>query len=98
MELSGQSGQRCSAVRYHHQPMSAGAFQLEASMVHVADHIVNALQLGTSGERWIPPLQNKAWERLNLPVDIIESTVETVDGQIAEVERAFLGAAATAVS
>ncbi len=79
-----------SAVRYHHQPMSAGAYQLEASIVHVADHIVNAMQHGCSGERWIPPLQAKAWDRLNLPVDILESVVETVDGQLAEVERAFL--------
>lgn len=79
-----------NTVRYHHHPMSAGAFQLEASLVHVADHLVNAMQHGSSGERWIPPLQNKAWERLNLPVDILESIVETVENQITEVERAFL--------
>lgn len=79
-----------STVRYHHSPMSAGPYQLEASLVHVADHIVNAMQHGSSGERWIPPLQTKAWERLNLPVDILESIVETVDSQISEVEKAFL--------
>jgi HD-like signal output (HDOD) protein len=79
-----------SSVRFHHHPMSAGTFQLEASIVHVADHIVNALQLGCSGERWIPPLQSKAWERLNLPVETLEAVVETVDSQISEVERAFL--------
>jgi HD-like signal output (HDOD) protein len=79
-----------SAVRFHHHPISAGPYQLEASIVHVADHIVNALQLGCSGERWIPPLLGKAWDRLNLPVEILESVVETVDGQIVEVERAFL--------
>jgi putative nucleotidyltransferase with HDIG domain len=79
-----------NAVRFHHQPMSAGPFQLEASIVHVGDHIVNALQLGCSGERWIPPLQTKAWDRLNLPVEVLESVVETVDSQIVEVERAFL--------
>jgi hypothetical protein len=66
---------------------------LEASLVHVADHIVNAMQLGSSGERWIPPLQTKAWERLNLPVDILESIMDSVDNQIIEVERAFLSAA-----
>lgn len=86
-----------NAVRFHHQPMSAGPFQLESSIVHVADHIVNALQLGCSGERWIPPLQTKAWDRLNLPVETLDSVVETVDSQIVEVERAFLSkSAATA--
>lgn len=79
-----------SAVRFHHFPMSAGPYQLEASIVHVADHIVNAMQHGCSGERWIPPLQGKAWERLNLPVDILDSVVETMDSQLIEVERAFL--------
>lgn len=79
-----------STVRYHHHPMSAGAFQLEASLVHVADHIVNAMQHGSSGERWIPPLQTKAWERLNLPLDVLEGIFDTVDSQISEVERAFL--------
>lgn len=86
-----------NAVRFHHHPMSAGPFQLESSIVHVADHIVNALQLGCSGERWIPPLQSKAWDRLNLPMETLESVVETVDNQIVEVERAFLSqSAATA--
>lgn len=84
-----------NTVRYHHHPMSAGPYQLEASLVHVADHLVNAMQHGSSGEKWIPPLQNKAWERLNLPVEILESIVDTVENQIADVERAFLTAQAT---
>jgi putative nucleotidyltransferase with HDIG domain len=79
-----------STVRYHHHPISAGPYQLEASLVHVADYIVNAMQHGSSGERWIPPLQTKAWERLNLPVEVLESIVDCVDNQIIEVERAFL--------
>lgn len=79
-------------IRYHHQPISAGTFQLEASLVHVADALVNAMQLGSSGERFVPPLQWQAWERLSLPIEIIESTMESVDEQIIEVERAFLTA------
>lgn len=83
----------CNTVRFHHHPMSAGPYQLEASLVHVADHVVNSMQAGTSGERWIPPLQGKAWERLNLGVDVLESIFETVDSQLIEVERAFLSGA-----
>ncbi len=79
-------------IRYHHQPISSGPFQLEASLVHVADALVNAMQLGSSGERFVPPLQWQAWERLSLPIEIIESTMESVDEQIIEVERAFLTA------
>ncbi len=79
-------------IRFHHQPISSGAFQLEASLVHVADALVNAMQLGSSGERFVPPLQWQAWERLSLPMEILESTMESVDEQIIEVERAFLTA------
>jgi HD-like signal output (HDOD) protein len=80
------------AVRFHHHPISAGAFQLEASIIHVADALVNAMQLGSSGERRVPPVNLKAWERLALPLDALESTVEKVDAQIQEVEQAFLSA------
>ncbi len=80
------------AVRFHHHPISAGAFQLEASIIHVADALVNAMQLGSSGERRVPPVHLKAWERLALPLDTLESTVEKVDAQIHEVEQAFLSA------
>ncbi len=81
-----------SGVAYHHYPMAAGAFQLEASLVHVADALVNAIRLGSSGERYVPPINFKAWERLALPLNAVESTIQAVEAQIAEVERAFLTA------
>jgi putative nucleotidyltransferase with HDIG domain len=79
-----------NAVRYHHHPMSAGIFQMEASLVHLADYIVNAMQLGSSGERNVPPLQAKAWDRLNLEPSMLESLMESIDEQVAAVEQAFL--------
>jgi len=79
-----------NAIRCHHHPMSSGAYQLEGSLVHVADALVNAMELGSSGERHVPALQLKAWERLALPLDSLESTMNAVDEQILEVERAFL--------
>jgi len=39
------------AVACHHRPQSAGAFHTEAALVHLADHMVNAMQIGSSGER-----------------------------------------------
>ncbi|HOW67663.1 MAG TPA: HDOD domain-containing protein [Candidatus Paceibacterota bacterium] len=81
-----------AGVRYHHHPLSAGAFQLEASITHVADHLVNAMQWGSSGQRVVPTLHDKAWERLNLPPDVLESVVTAMDDQLAAVEKAFLPA------
>jgi putative nucleotidyltransferase with HDIG domain len=79
-----------NTVLYHHQPLACAAFQMEASIIHVADCLVNAMELGSSGERHVPHLQIKAWERLNLSPEILDSTMQSIDSQILEVERVFL--------
>ena len=85
-----------ASIRCHHAPMSGGAYQLEASIVHVADVMVHAMGWGGSGEKWIPALHQRAWDRLALPVEAIESTMTAVDTQLAEVEQAFMRVAAVA--
>jgi len=78
------------AVRHHHCPMAAGGFQREASLVHVADFLVNAMALGSSGERFVPKLHPSAWVRLNLAPDGLESLMDSVDDQIESVVQMFL--------
>ncbi len=78
------------AVAYHHHPMSAGVYQLESSLVHLADYLVHAIQMGGSGERFIPPLNQKAWERVGLATSILESVIRSIDEQIEIVQEAFL--------
>ena len=80
-----------NAVTFHHHPISAGIFQLEASVVHVSDFLINAMGLGSSGEKFIPPLKGPAWDRVGLPADNIENILSTTDSQIRAVEDAFLG-------
>jgi HD-like signal output (HDOD) protein len=79
-----------NAVRFHHSPMVAGSFQREASLVHIADFVVNAMELGSSGERFIPKLHPAAWARLNLTPDRLESLMDSVDDQIKSVVQVFL--------
>ncbi len=79
-----------NAVCYHHQPLSSGPYQLEASLVHVADYLVNAMELGSSGERFVPPLHPRAWDRLALDANELGSIMENIDNQIGAVEDAFL--------
>jgi HD-like signal output (HDOD) protein len=79
-----------NAVGYHHHPSAAGVFRTEAAFVHVADHLVNAMQLGSSGEKLVPPLQAKAWELLNVNEDILESIIHSIDDQIEAVQEVFL--------
>ena len=81
------------AVAYHHQPAACKVAPDEAAVVHVSDHLVNAMQLGSSGEHCAPPLQRGAWERLNLPLSLLPSLADTIDEQIEAVQEAFLSAA-----
>jgi len=77
-------------VGYHHQPMLSQR-PLEASIVHIADILANALMIGTSGERLVPPVNPEAWTTLGLPTNIISKTVQLIDQQVAEVTRIFFG-------
>jgi HD-like signal output (HDOD) protein len=78
------------AVAYHHNPMSAGFFQLESSVVHLADYLVHAMEMGSSGEQFVPPLSTPAWERVGLTTDMLESVMDSIDEQIAAVEDSFM--------
>jgi putative nucleotidyltransferase with HDIG domain len=77
------------AVAFHHAPNQSAA-KLEAAAVHVADHLVNAMGIGTSGEQFIPPLDDRAWTTLGLGTEVLTKIVEAVDEQILAVEDAFL--------
>jgi HD-like signal output (HDOD) protein len=61
-------------VCYHHNPSEAQQAK-PAAIVHLADIIVNSLGIGSSGERYIPPLDNSAWESLDLPVSSFEKVI-----------------------
>lgn len=52
-------------VFFHHNPREAQHPQT-ATLVHLADIIANGLGIGTSGERFVPPLDVDAWESLEL--------------------------------
>jgi len=77
------------AVAYHHNP-NASVAKLDASVVHIADHLVCAMALGSSGEQFIPPLDEKAWNALGLDPASLTRLTESIDEQIHAVEDAFL--------
>lgn len=63
-----------NTVAFHHTPADAPD-PVPAAIVHVADILVNALGVGTSGEHLVPPLDARAWEALDLPAGTLEVTV-----------------------
>lgn len=65
-----------NSVLYHHNPSEAQQ-PIPAAIVHLADIIVNSLGIGSSGEKYVPPLDTAAWENLDFPL----SSFDTVIGQ-----------------
>ncbi|MEN6331105.1 MAG: HDOD domain-containing protein [Smithella sp.] len=71
-------------VCYHHEPQKSKN-SIEPSILHIADIIANAMGIGTSGERLIPPLHEEAWTRLGLSSNILSLIMEQADNQLEDV-------------
>ena len=72
-------------VYYHHNPSEARQV-VPAAIVHLADIMVNSLGIGSSGERYVPPLDNAAWEELELPVSSFEKVIGQATHQFKALE------------
>jgi len=70
-------------VRFHHMKTES-QIQLDTAVVHIADVITNALEIGNSGELNVPPLVPKAWAELGLSTGIITATVDQAKHHIDE--------------
>ncbi len=79
------------AVAWHHQPRHAARYPVEAAVVHVADHLANAFQLGSSGEHLVPPLLAEGWDALGLPPTVIPAVLHQIDLQFTDAIAAVLG-------
>lgn len=80
-----------SAVYYHHMPSIASGDVIAPSVIHIADIMAHALQFGSSGERLVPTLNEKAWQNLSLDIDIIGPSIEQLNIQQAEAIKYILG-------
>ena len=77
-------------VRGHHdfKKIKSGSFELSA--IHLANLLVHAMGIGSSGEDIPPPFEEKAWSILGLELETLSKLCEEVDRQFLEIERIFL--------
>ncbi|HUI63365.1 MAG TPA: HDOD domain-containing protein [Bacteroidota bacterium] len=68
-------------VRCHHNPETAVHYPVEAAIIHLADIIAHVMQLGSSGEHYVPPLNRAAWNLLGFPEGILSATMTSVEHQ-----------------
>lgn len=67
-----------SVILHHHQPSSAGRFAFEAAIVHLADILCRALNIGYAGDNKMPALDKAAWESLRIKPEVIELLLEAI--------------------
>lgn len=71
-------------VGNHHNPGRSKRYPLETTLVHLADIIAKAMELGSSGDIYVPPLDEKSWEQLKLPSGIFSAIWSQVEMQFNE--------------
>jgi putative nucleotidyltransferase with HDIG domain len=72
-------------VCYHHNPSKAQQ-PIPATIVHLADIIVNSLGIGSSGEKFVPPLDSTAWQSLEFPISSFEKVIGQATHQFKALE------------
>jgi HD-like signal output (HDOD) protein len=72
-------------VAYHHWP-SRSPEPVFASVIHLADILVHAVGYGSTGEFYVPPLDEQAWMELKLSPSCFDSVVKQALHQIEALE------------
>lgn len=70
------------AAAYHHYPEHAREYRLEAAAIHLADIIVESMQLGSSGERFVSPLSEAAWNLLGLNTEHLDTVFQRTEQDV----------------
>ena len=74
-----------SIIACHHQPDLAGKFSREAAVVHLADILCRAVNIGSGGDNKIPPLNKDAWESLDLDLSSIAPVMEEMEREFEDI-------------
>ena len=77
-------------IFFHHNP-SAAQDPVQAAIVHLADIMVNALRFGSSGERFVPFFDDKAWDNLDISPGSFETIIQHATHQLVPLESFFQG-------
>ena len=72
-------------IAHHHRPEYAGSFIMEASIVHLADILCRALNMGYGGDNKIPPLDRVAWESMRINTEAFEPIMATMQREYRDI-------------
>ncbi len=67
-----------AAAANHHEPFQGKEFSFEGGLIHLADSVAHILELGESGEPYIPMMYKKVLDRLDLEENFWEPIEEKI--------------------
>ncbi|HNR13440.1 MAG TPA: HDOD domain-containing protein [Thermodesulfobacteriota bacterium] len=73
------------AIACHHVPHTADRFQRETYIVHLADILCRALDLGSGGDNKIPRLHEDSFRVLGLDVNALDPIMDTIDKEFRDI-------------
>lgn len=74
-------------INCHHDVAKSQDHRIKTSVVHVADVLVKASGFGYSGDRYVPEIQQVAWDTLKLDQGIMADLVDTLEDKLVEVRN-----------
>lgn len=74
-------------VTHHHDVAKSGDHQIKTAAVHLADVLVKANGFGSSGDPFVSPIQEIAWERLGMTDELLEEIAGELDEKLVEVRN-----------
>jgi putative nucleotidyltransferase with HDIG domain len=83
-------------VEFHHRCQRAEQYPRETSLLHVADLIAHALEIGGSGDPSVPQLDAAGWDSLNLSPHLLSSLIKQIDTTFNETLQALFGSQSSA--
>jgi hypothetical protein len=81
---------------FHHNPGAANRFPVETAIIHLADIVAHSMLLGSSGERFVPPLDEQAWESLGISLSALAVMEDQIERLYEDALITVLGEAAHA--
>lgn len=83
------------AVQHSHDSLLDIDLSMETAILHIADIFVHALELGSTGEYFVPPLNPLAWDKIDLSSSMIPLMIKQLDREMDDALEIFSKGAET---
>lgn len=74
-------------IAFHHDVAKSRNHLVKTSVVHIADVLIKASGFGDSGDNFVPPIQEIAWETLELNEQLLSELVDEIEDKLVEVKN-----------